>query len=190
MLCANATALVLLYFSPPSSSLWQLLNDMSIPETDRTSNLDSGQDGAIVRQDAEAESQGVGGGGEHQYNPAEQEVEPNEAAGGQEQNEAPTSARPPSANAASAKKIFGTMRRSNPTVKKGVQNASYSRSYLMRCQIGYDAYNYEEKYPDDAIYEETTSNARVWRVHEDESRNHDATWSKNPGITLMYYLSS
>ncbi|KAK0441436.1 hypothetical protein EV421DRAFT_1711789, partial [Armillaria borealis] len=44
----------------------------------------------------------------------------------------------------------------------------------MGCQIGNDTYNYEEKYPEDAIYEETTSNARVWRVHEDESRIHDA----------------
>ncbi len=33
---------------------------------------------------------------------------------------------PPSyANAADAKKIFGTMRRPNPTVKKGVKNAAY-----------------------------------------------------------------
>ncbi|PBK83137.1 hypothetical protein ARMGADRAFT_945418 [Armillaria gallica] len=44
----------------------------------------------------------------------------------------------------------------------------------MGCQIGNDAYNYEEKYPEDAIYEETTSNARVWRTYEDESRIHDA----------------
>ncbi|KAK0441430.1 hypothetical protein EV421DRAFT_732643 [Armillaria borealis] len=128
-----------------------------MPETDRTSNLDSGQDGAIVRQDAEDESQGIGEGWEHQHNPAEQEVEPNEVAGVQEQDEAPTPAPPPSANAAGAKKIFGTMRRPNPTARKGN-----------------DAYNYEEKYPEDAIYEETTSNARVWRVHEDESRIHDA----------------
>ncbi|SJL04841.1 uncharacterized protein ARMOST_08212 [Armillaria ostoyae] len=128
---------------------------MSIHKIDRTSNLNSGQDGAIVRQDAEAESQGIGGGGEHRHNPAEQEVEPNEAAGGQEQDEA---APPTSANAASAKKIFGTMRRPNPNVKKGN-----------------DAYNYEGKYPEDAIYEETTPNARVWRTYEDESRIHDAS---------------
>ncbi|SJL04837.1 uncharacterized protein ARMOST_08208 [Armillaria ostoyae] len=99
----------------------------------------------------------LGGGGEDPHNLAEQGVEPNEAAGGQEQDEAPASAPPPSANAAGAKKIFGTMRRPNPNVKKGN-----------------DTYNYEEKYPEDAIYEETTSNARVWRVHEDESRIHDA----------------
>ncbi|KAK0224980.1 hypothetical protein EDD85DRAFT_777702, partial [Armillaria nabsnona] len=41
-------------------------------------------------------------------------------------------------------------------------------------QIGKDAYNYEEKYPEDAIYEETAPNARVWRTYEDESRIHDA----------------
>ncbi|KAK0462442.1 uncharacterized protein EV420DRAFT_1251210, partial [Desarmillaria tabescens] len=35
-------------------------------------------------------------------------------------------------------------------------------------------YNYEEKYPEDPIYEETTPNARVWRTYEDESKIHDA----------------
>ncbi len=104
---------------------------MSIHGIDRTSNLDPGQDGAIARQEAEAESQGIGGGGEHQHNSAEQEVEPDEAAGGQEQEEASASAPPLSANAAGAKKIFGTMRRPNPTVKKGVRNSSYSMSYLI-----------------------------------------------------------
>ncbi|KAK0239199.1 hypothetical protein EDD85DRAFT_726938, partial [Armillaria nabsnona] len=33
--------------------------------------------------------------------------------------------------------------------------------------------NYEEKYPEDATYEETAPNARVWRTYEDESRSHD-----------------
>ncbi|KAK0229070.1 hypothetical protein EDD85DRAFT_776321 [Armillaria nabsnona] len=32
----------------------------------------------------------------------------------------------------------------------------------------------EEKYPEDAVYEETSPNARVWRTYEDESRIHDA----------------
>ncbi|PBK99764.1 hypothetical protein ARMGADRAFT_919305, partial [Armillaria gallica] len=40
--------------------------------------------------------------------------------------------------------------------------------------IGNDPYNYEEKYPEDATYEETAQNARVWRTYEDESRSHDA----------------
>ncbi|PBK62393.1 hypothetical protein ARMSODRAFT_997255 [Armillaria solidipes] len=39
---------------------------------------------------------------------------------------------------------------------------------------GNDAYNYEEKYPEDVPYEETVPNARVWRTYEDESRIHDA----------------
>ncbi|KAK0227856.1 hypothetical protein IW262DRAFT_558338 [Armillaria fumosa] len=129
---------------------------MSIPNIHETSNLDPGNDGTIVPQDAEAESQGIGGDGEHRHNSAEQEVETNEVAGGQEQDETPASAPPPSANAAGAKKVFG-MKRSSPTVKKGN-----------------DTYDYEQKYPEDAIYEETAPNARVWRVHEDESRNHDA----------------
>ncbi|PBK83163.1 hypothetical protein ARMGADRAFT_883167, partial [Armillaria gallica] len=34
--------------------------------------------------------------------------------------------------------------------------------------------NYEGKYPEDALYEETASNARVWRTYEDESKSHDA----------------
>ncbi|PBK83141.1 hypothetical protein ARMGADRAFT_872577, partial [Armillaria gallica] len=34
--------------------------------------------------------------------------------------------------------------------------------------------DYEQKYPEDAPYEEASSNARVWRTYEDESRIHDA----------------
>ncbi|KAK0492180.1 hypothetical protein EDD18DRAFT_522969 [Armillaria luteobubalina] len=49
------------------------------------------------------------------------------------------------------------MKRSNPMVKKG--NGTY---------------DYERKYPEDATYEETAPNARVWKVHEDESKKHDA----------------
>ncbi|SJL04929.1 uncharacterized protein ARMOST_08300 [Armillaria ostoyae] len=84
---------------------------------------------------------------------------PAEPGGGgeQEQDEVHTNNVPNSANAAGAKKIFGTMRRPNPTAKKGN-----------------DAYNYEEKYPEDAVYEEASPNARVWRTYEDESRIHDA----------------
>ncbi|KAK0474802.1 hypothetical protein IW261DRAFT_1568298 [Armillaria novae-zelandiae] len=58
---------------------------------------------------------------------------------------------------ASAKKTFGAMRRPDLAARKGN-----------------DAYNYEEKYPEDAPYEETAPNARVWRTYEDESRIHDA----------------
>ncbi|KAK0225000.1 hypothetical protein EDD85DRAFT_958727 [Armillaria nabsnona] len=124
---------------------------MSIHEIDRTSTLDPG---AIIREDAEAEVQEIERDGEHRQNPAEQGVEPDEA---EKEDQAPAAAPPTSATAAGAKRIFGTMRRPNPTAKKGN-----------------DAYNYEEKYPEDAIYEETTSNARVWRTYEDESRVHDA----------------
>ncbi|PBK83717.1 hypothetical protein ARMGADRAFT_666672 [Armillaria gallica] len=48
------------------------------------------------------------------------------------------------------------MKRSNPIVKKGN-----------------DTYDYEQKYPEDAPYEEAAPAARVWRTYEDESRNHD-----------------
>ncbi|KAK0227875.1 hypothetical protein IW262DRAFT_561167 [Armillaria fumosa] len=76
-----------------------------------------------------------------------QEVEAEE--GKIEQKHAPPSA--------SAKKTFGTMRRPNLATRNGN-----------------DAYNYEEKYPEDAPYEETAPNARVWRTYEDESKIHDA----------------
>ncbi|KAK0441419.1 hypothetical protein EV421DRAFT_732294 [Armillaria borealis] len=114
---------------------------MSSYEIDRTSTLDPGQDGTIVREDAVAESQRIGGDGEHGRNPAEQEVE---------------SAVPTSATAANAKTFFG-MKRAKPTVNKGN-----------------DTYDYEQKYPEDAPYEETAPNARVWRTYEDENRIHDA----------------
>ncbi|SJL04845.1 uncharacterized protein ARMOST_08216 [Armillaria ostoyae] len=139
---------------------------MSIHEIDGTSALDPGQDGATIREDADAESQGIEGDREHGQEPADQGVESDEEEAESEETEedeteeedrAPAAAPPTSATAAGAKKIFGTMRRPNPTAKKGN-----------------DAYNYEEKYPEDAIYEETTPNARVWRTYEDESRIHDA----------------
>ncbi|KAK0227850.1 hypothetical protein IW262DRAFT_1531589 [Armillaria fumosa] len=128
---------------------------MSIHEIDRTLNLDPMQDRASVHKDTEAESEGIGGGGEHPHNPAELEVEPGEVTGEQEEDEAPASAPLPSANAARTKTVF-RMKRANPTAMKGN-----------------DTYDYERKYPEDAIYEETTPNAWVWRVHEDESRKHD-----------------
>ncbi|KAK0498763.1 hypothetical protein EDD18DRAFT_1070521, partial [Armillaria luteobubalina] len=34
--------------------------------------------------------------------------------------------------------------------------------------------NYEEKYPEDHLYEETAPNARVWRTYVDESTDYDA----------------
>ncbi len=99
---------------------------MSIHEIDRTSTLDLGQDVAVVCENAEAESQGIGEDGEHGQNPAEHEVESDEA---EEDVRAPTAAPPTSATAANAKKAFG-MKRPKPAVKKGAQNTSISTSYL------------------------------------------------------------
>ncbi len=83
-------------------------NLMSIYETDRASSLDLGEDEAITHKDApEGEEQGIGRGEERQ---------PDEAAGGQDQDEAPAAA----STAANAKTLFG-MKRSNPAVKKGVK---------------------------------------------------------------------
>ncbi|KAK0438051.1 hypothetical protein EV421DRAFT_984489 [Armillaria borealis] len=87
----------------------------------------------------------------------ETEVQAGEGEQKQDDVQVPVSGLPNAASAASAKKIFGTVKRPNSTAKKGN-----------------DPYNYEEKYPEDATYEETASNARVWRTYEDESRSHDA----------------
>lgn len=35
------------------------------------------------------------------------------------------------------------------------------------------SYNYEEKYAPDALGEETSENARVWKVYLDEAENYD-----------------
>ncbi len=112
---------------PPllDASLPQLLNSMSIHETDRTSTLDAGQDDTIIREDAGAESQRIGGDDERGQNPG---VESDEA---EEEEQAPAAAPPTSAG---AKKIFGTMRRPNPTAKKGVKNPS-----CIMCRISWGA---------------------------------------------------
>lgn len=87
-------------------------------------------------------------------------------------------------------KIFGIVGR--PTAKKGSKNAAYSALLIMKRQIGNDAHNYEEKYPEDAIYEEVSSNARVWRTYEDESRIHDANMveeSRDNVDVLLVFVS-
>ncbi|SJL04767.1 uncharacterized protein ARMOST_08137 [Armillaria ostoyae] len=122
---------------------------MSIHGIDKTSTLDPGQYGTIVHEDAEAEEPGIVGDGEHERNPAVQEVDTDK------KEQAPAAAPPTSANAANAKKVFG-MKRSNPTAKKGN-----------------DTYDYEQKYPEDPPYEEAAPAARVWKTYEDESRKHD-----------------
>ncbi|KAK0225018.1 hypothetical protein EDD85DRAFT_958744 [Armillaria nabsnona] len=55
---------------------------------------------------------------------------------------------------AGAKKVNGTMRR-HTTRKEN------------------DACNYEEFYPEDAPYQGTAPDVRVWRTYEDESKVHD-----------------
>ncbi|PBL00240.1 hypothetical protein ARMGADRAFT_1072614 [Armillaria gallica] len=132
-------------FSPPSSSLQRLLNLTSIHEIDTTSTLNPGQDEAIGHKDDALE------GEEHEIG-RDEERQQDKAAGGQDQDGPPAAA----STAAHAKSFFG-VKRSNPTVKKGN-----------------DSYDYEQKYPEDAPYEEAAPAARVWRTYEDESRNHDA----------------
>ncbi|PBK62935.1 hypothetical protein ARMSODRAFT_558636 [Armillaria solidipes] len=118
---------------------------MSMHEIDGTSALR--QDEPILREDVEEEP-GIGGDREHgQYSDKE---------AADEEDQAPAAVPPTSATAASTKKIFG-MKKATRTVKKGN-----------------DTYDYEQKYPEDAPYEEASSNARVWRTYEDESRIHDA----------------
>ncbi|KAK0474811.1 hypothetical protein IW261DRAFT_1341270, partial [Armillaria novae-zelandiae] len=64
------------------------------------------------------------------------------------------------------------MKRSNPTVKKSVYTASDSTSYLINFKTGNDTYDYKQKYPEDAPYEEAAPAARVWKTYEDESGRH------------------
>lgn len=135
----------LCFYSSPTSSLQQLLDTMSSHQiggpswSDQFQNLDEerGREKATVKQ--------------------ESEVQPEEREQKQDDVGVPVSALPTAASAASAKKIFGTVKRPDPTAKKGN-----------------DRYDYEEKYPEDATYEETAPNARVWRTYEDESKSHDA----------------
>ncbi|KAK0225053.1 hypothetical protein EDD85DRAFT_980254, partial [Armillaria nabsnona] len=65
------------------------------------------------------------------------------------------------------------MKRSNPTVKKGN-----------------DKYDYEQKYPEDAPFEEAAPAARVWKTYKDESRNHDVNMVKesrdNVDVLLVF----
>ncbi len=104
--------------------------------------MDTGPDESIRREVAKTEEPGIGGDGEHERSSAgqEDEVELGEAkeeefreeeAEEEEEDQAPATAAPPtSATAANAKTTFG-MKRSNPTVKKGVKNAPYYASYLI-----------------------------------------------------------
>ncbi|PBK83064.1 hypothetical protein ARMGADRAFT_677560 [Armillaria gallica] len=146
------TSVVLLSSSPPSSSRQQLTT-MSNREIDRTSASDPEQEEVVGREDAEVEVPRVAGDGpEHRQIPAAREVQLDE----EKKDQAAATAPPTSANVANVKKVFG-MKRSNPTVKKGN-----------------DVYDQEQVYPEDAIYAETTPNARVWKTYEDESKSHDA----------------
>ncbi|KAK0225056.1 hypothetical protein EDD85DRAFT_750981, partial [Armillaria nabsnona] len=55
---------------------------------------------------------------------------------------------------------------------------------------GNDAYDYEQKYPEDAPFEEAAPAARVWKTYEDESRNHDVNMVKesrdNVDVLLVF----
>ncbi|KAK0470861.1 hypothetical protein IW261DRAFT_1315030, partial [Armillaria novae-zelandiae] len=54
--------------------------------------------------------------------------------------------------------------------------------------IGNDPLNYEEKYPEDKVYEETGPNARVWKTYVDESKNHDARMDRESRESLDVLL--
>ncbi len=176
---------------------------MSIHEIDRTSSLDPGSDGAIGCKDAEAEEPGIRADGEHGRNQARQEedVGSGEAEEEEEENKAPAAAPPTSATAANAKTVFG-MKRSNPTVKKGLKATSNPIPFVSHQFLGNDSYDYEQKYPEDAPNEEAASAARVWRMYEDESQNHDANMVEesrdnvdvllvfvSPVIVLLYFIT-
>ncbi len=65
----------------------------------------------------------------------------------------------PSATAANAKTFFG-MKRSNPTIKEGVKTTSKHIALVSHAILGNDSYNYEQKYHEDAPFEETAPAAR------------------------------
>ncbi|KAK0474766.1 hypothetical protein IW261DRAFT_1369069 [Armillaria novae-zelandiae] len=138
---------MLLCFCPPSSSLQQSPKSMSLHEIDRTSASDTRQDEAIICEDIEAEEPEIGRDGEHGQSSAKEAAE--------EEDQAPAAAPPTSANAANARSTFG-LKKPKPAVNRSN-----------------DTYDYEQRYPEDALYAETAPNARVWRTYEDESRIHD-----------------
>ncbi|KAK0229062.1 hypothetical protein EDD85DRAFT_794183 [Armillaria nabsnona] len=103
---------------------------------------------AISREEEDAEKQGSKGF-------EKREKESHEPEGEQEQDGVQVATPLTSANVAKAPMVAGR-KRSNPAVQK--EN---------------DSYDYEQKYPEDAPYEETAPAARVWRTYQDESRIHD-----------------
>lgn len=112
-----------------------------------------GYGSVVARKDVTAEDRVNEGAGKREKESNELEID-SEA---QKEDEIRV-ARPPicSAKATNATAALGVTR-SNSTVNRG-----------------HDVHNYEERYPEDAPYEETASTARVWRTHEDESRNNDS----------------
>ncbi|KAK0225048.1 hypothetical protein EDD85DRAFT_756193, partial [Armillaria nabsnona] len=55
---------------------------------------------------------------------------------------------------------------------------------------GNDTYDYEQKYPEDAPFEEAAPAVRVWKTYKDESRNHDVNMVKesrdNVDVLLVF----
>ncbi|KAK0492092.1 hypothetical protein EDD18DRAFT_1184718 [Armillaria luteobubalina] len=112
-------------------------------------DIGTGQGGVVVHEDKGVEGPGIRGDGEHEERQAAHEIDSDEekdVESGEEEEED----QGPAANT----KVFG-MKRSNPAVKK--------------CN---DTYDYKQKYPEDAPYEEASPAARVWKTYEDESGKH------------------
>ncbi|KAK0210168.1 hypothetical protein DFS33DRAFT_1270253 [Desarmillaria ectypa] len=116
--------------------------------------------GQAVVHDENIEAEGRGSRGrEHKLDKPGGEAE--EMQGDKALGEVPTTALPFATNSASTKNNFGTMKRPNVTTKKGEEISRFFAAYLMG------------KYPEDAPYEETAPNAKVWRTYEDESKCHN-----------------
>ncbi len=94
------------------------------------------------------------------------------------------------------------MKRSNPTIKEGVKTTSNHIALISHGFLGNDSYDYEQKYPEDAPFEETAPAARVWRTYNDESRNHDTNVVEesrdnvdillvfvSPVVSLLYFVA-
>ncbi|KAK0211087.1 hypothetical protein DFS33DRAFT_1450817 [Desarmillaria ectypa] len=83
----------------------------------------------------------------------------------------------------------GTKRQRARTRRLGLRSIANNMRYTLgHGETRKDAFDYEAKYPEDAIYEETAPNARVFRTYHDESHIFDANMVEEPLDTIDVLL--
>lgn len=93
-----------------------------------SNSIDQGTSQSVVHDETtEAEERVNEGGGEYRYKSG---VEAEEMQGDKELDEVPTTSLPYAVNPASAKKVFGTIKRPSLTAKKGAEIAWFFAVYL------------------------------------------------------------